>query len=167
MDRTEPVLARQGPRTFWNAVGFTFRKFEMARILIIEDNVMNMKHVVMLLKTAGHTTLSAGDAETGLVLARTDKPDLILMDIQLPGMNGLEATALLKADPVTAAIPIIILTATLGKSDEEKARAAGSDAYIVKPFRRDELDVTIAELLQASIESLLLKGGLPPAAAND
>jgi len=166
MDHTEPVLACQGPRTFWNAVALTFRMFAVARILVVEDNVMNMKHVVMLLKNAGHTALSAGDAETGLVLARSEKPDLILMDIQLPGMNGLEATALLKADPATAAIPIVILTATLAKSDEEKARAAGGDAYIVKPFRRDQLDVTITELLQASIEALLLKGG-PPAAASD
>ena len=120
---------------------------------------MNMKHVIMLLRNAGHTTLSAADAETGLILARTARPDLILMDIVLPGMDGLAATALLKADPVTAAIPIIILTASLTKDDEEKARAAGCDTYIVKPFLRQELDLTIADLLRASIDALLLKGG--------
>ena len=129
----------------------------MARILVIEDNTMNMKHVVMLLKHAGHVTLSAGDAETGLILARTGKPDLILMDILLPGMDGLAAAALLKADPATAAIPIIALTASLTQDDESKARAAGCDAYIAKPFHREELDVAITELLQASIEAALLK----------
>jgi two-component system cell cycle response regulator DivK len=133
----------------------------MAKILVIEDNVMNMKHVIMLLHNAGHTTLGAGDAEAGMLLARTGKPDLILMDFQLPGMNGIAATALLKADPVTAAIPVLMLTATLAKNDEDKARAAGCDAYMVKPFLRQELDVTIAELLQASIEDLLLKAGPP------
>ena len=133
----------------------------MAKILVVEDNVLNMKHVLMLLEHAGHTTLSAGDAEAGLTLARTGKPDLILMDIQLPGMDGLAATALLKADPATAAIPVIILTATLTREDEDKAKAAGGDAYFVKPYSRRELDMTIADLLQASIESLLLKAAPP------
>jgi two-component system, cell cycle response regulator DivK len=165
MDRTEPSLGPSGPPDFleYSCIAFPeARKELMARILVIEDNVMNMKHVIMLLQNAGHTTLSATDAEAGLMLARTEKPDLILMDILLPGMDGLAATALLKADPATAAIPVIILTATLTKDDEGKARAAGSDAYIVKPFRRQELDVAITELLQASIEDLLLKSG-PPA----
>ena len=83
----------------------------MARILIIEDNPANMKLASMLLHTAGHTVLRAEDAETGLTLARADHPDVILMDVQLPGMDGLAATALLKKDPATAAIPIIALTA--------------------------------------------------------
>jgi two-component system cell cycle response regulator DivK len=121
----------------------------MARILIIEDNPANMKLASLLLLNAGHTALCAVDAETGLTLARAERPDLILMDIQLPGMDGLAATALLKNDPNTAAIPIIALTAMAMKEDREKTRAAGCDAYIAKPLRYQEL--------YAAIDGLLLK----------
>jgi two-component system cell cycle response regulator DivK len=121
----------------------------MATILIIEDNAANMKLASLLLANAGHTALCAGDAETGLMLARDERPDLILMDVQLPGMDGLAATALLKKDPATAAIPIIALTAMAMKEDREKTRAAGCDAYIAKPLRYQEL--------YAAIDSLLIK----------
>ncbi len=119
----------------------------MARILIIEDNAANMKLASLLLENAGHIALCAVDAETGLMLAHADRPDLILMDIQLPGMDGLAATALLKQDPVTAAIPIIALTAMAMKEDREKTRAAGCDAYIAKPLRYQELYAAIDSLL--------------------
>jgi two-component system, cell cycle response regulator DivK len=119
----------------------------MARILIIEDNQANMKLASLLLHNAGHTVLGASDAETGLTMARADQPDLILMDIQLPGMDGLAATALLKQDPATASIPIIALTAMAMKEDQEKTRAAGCDAYIAKPLRYQELYVAIDALL--------------------
>ena len=119
----------------------------MARILIIEDNPANMKLASLLLLNAGHTVLCAIDAETGLTLARADQPDLILMDIQLPGMDGLAATALLKKDATTAAIPIIALTAMAMKEDQEKTRAAGCDAYIAKPLRYQELYEVIDALL--------------------
>ena len=119
----------------------------MARILIVEDNPANMKLASLLLLNAGHTTLCAIDAETGLTLARSERPDLILMDIQLPGMDGLAATALLKKDPATAAIPIIALTAMAMKEDREKTRAAGCDAYIAKPLRYQELYAAIDALL--------------------
>ncbi|MGZ3241118.1 MAG: response regulator [Burkholderiaceae bacterium] len=119
----------------------------MAKILIIEDNAANMKLTTLLLHNAQHTTLCAADAETGLTLARTDHPDLILMDIQLPGMDGLTATALLKQDPATAAIPVIALTAMAMKSDQEKTRVAGCDAYIAKPLRYKELLAAIDTLL--------------------
>ena len=122
----------------------------MARILIIEDNHANMKLASLLLHNAGHTTLCAADAESGLTLARENKPDLILMDIQLPGMDGLAATALLKQDPSTAAIPIIALTAMAMKEDREKTRAAGCDAYIAKPLRYQELYAAIDALLTRS-----------------
>jgi two-component system, cell cycle response regulator DivK len=89
----------------------------MARILIVEDNPTNMKLASLLLRNADHTVLCAGDAETGLTLARTECPDLILMDIQLPGMDGLAATALLKKDPAAASIPVIALTAMAMKED--------------------------------------------------
>ena len=122
----------------------------MARILVVEDNPANMKLVSLLLLKAGHTVQSAVDAETGLTLARADQPDLILMDIQLPGMDGLAATALLKRDPATAGIPIIALTAMAMKDDQAKTRAAGCDAYIAKPLRYQEL--------YAAIDALLARG---------
>ncbi len=119
----------------------------MAKILIIEDNRANMKLATLLMSKAGHTAACAVDAETGLTLARADRPDLILMDIQLPGMDGLAATRLLKNDPATAAIPIIALTSMAMKDDQAKTRAAGCDAYIAKPLRYRELYAAIDALL--------------------
>ena len=119
----------------------------MARILIIEDNPANMKLACLLLRHAGHSVLCAVDAETGLTLARTDQPELILMDIQLPGMDGLAATALLKQDPLSAAIPVIALTALAMKDDQDRIRAAGCDAYIAKPLQYRQLHATIDTLL--------------------
>ena len=116
-------------------------------ILIVEDNPANMKLAVFLLESAGHTVLSATDAEAGLTLARDEQPDLILMDIQLPGMDGLEATALLKQDEATRAIPVIALTALAMKGDEERIRAAGCDGYIAKPMRYQEFLATVAAQL--------------------
>lgn len=122
----------------------------MARILVVEDNPANMKLAAMLLENAGHTPLFAVDGETGVAMARgTDRPDLILMDIQLPGMDGLAATALLKQDPDTAGIPIIALTAMAMKADEERSKLAGCDAYIAKPLRYQELYSAIDLLLAA------------------
>lgn len=122
----------------------------MARILIIEDNPANLKLACLLLRNVSHDVLCAVDAETGLTLARAEQPDLILMDIQLPGMDGLAATALLKKDPATAQIPVIALTAMAMKADQEKSQIAGCDAYIAKPLRYQEL--------YAAIDTLLAKG---------
>ena len=119
----------------------------MAKILIVEDNPANMKLAIFLLESAGHATLSARDAEAGLTLARDEQPNLILMDIQLPGMDGLEATALLKRDDATRAIPVIALTALAMKGDEERIRAAGCDGYIAKPMRYQEFLATVAAQL--------------------
>lgn len=119
----------------------------MHTILIIEDNPANMKLATMLLNNAGHRVLCAVDAESGLTLAREARPDLVLMDMQLPGMDGLAATALLKKDPATAAIPVIALTALAMKEDREKTRAAGCDAYIAKPLRYQALYDAINALL--------------------
>ena len=121
----------------------------MARILIIEDNEANMKLACLLLANEGHVALCAGDAEIGLTLARAEHPDLILMDIQLPGMDGLEATALLKRDAATRDIPVIALTALAMKGDEERIRAAGCDGYIAKPMAYKAFLATIAEHLAA------------------
>ena len=119
----------------------------MAKILIIEDNRTNMKLATLLVRNAGHTVLCAVDAETGLTQARADRPDLILMDIQLPGMDGLAATTLLKQDPATASIPVIALTAMAMREDEEKTKIAGCDAYISKPLRYQELYAAMDALL--------------------
>jgi two-component system, cell cycle response regulator DivK len=119
----------------------------MGKVLVVEDNPANMTLATFLLKSAGHTVLSATDAESGLTLARSEQPDLILMDIQLPGMDGLQATALLKADDATRAIPVIALTALAMKGDEERIRAAGCDGYIAKPLAYREFLATISILL--------------------
>ncbi len=121
----------------------------MARVLVVEDNTANMKLTSLLLRSAGHTVLSAVDAEIGLTLARNELPDLILMDLQLPGMDGLAATALLKQDPLTAAIPIIALTAMAMSVDRERSGAAGCDEFITKPLNYQEL--------LSAVERLLLK----------
>jgi two-component system cell cycle response regulator DivK len=119
----------------------------MATVLIIEDNAANMTLAAFLVESAGHTVIGAADAETGLALAHDEHPNLILMDIQLPGMDGLEATTLLKHDQATSTIPVIALTALAMKGDEERIRAAGCDAYIAKPMRCQDLLAAIASQL--------------------
>jgi two-component system cell cycle response regulator DivK len=120
----------------------------MARVLLVEDNPANMTLAVFLLQSVGHTVLTARDAEAGLALAREEQPDLILMDIQLPGMDGLEATALLKREDTTRAIPVVALTALAMMGDEARIRAAGCDGYIAKPLAyKDFLAVISAHLV--------------------
>src|SRR3954462_12555399 len=104
----------------------------MPRAPEVEKNPANRPLPRSLLESAGHVVSKAIDAEAGLTMARDEQPDIILMDIQLPGMDGLQATALLKADPVTKSIPVIALTALAMKGDEERIRAAGCDGYIAK-----------------------------------
>ena len=116
----------------------------MATILVVEDNPANMKLAVFLLQSAGHIVLAATSAEVGLTLARAEKPHLILMDIQLPGMDGLAAIAQLRQDDATRAIPVIALTALAMKGDEERIRAAGFDGYIAKPINYQEFLATVA-----------------------
>jgi two-component system cell cycle response regulator DivK len=116
----------------------------MTTVLIIEDNRANMTLATFLLESAGHKVLSATDAEAGLALARAELPDLILMDIQLPGMDGLEATTLLKQDVATRTIPVIALTALAMKGDEARILAAGCDGYIAKPIRYQEFLAAVA-----------------------
>ena len=119
----------------------------MAKILIVEDNPSNMTLAKFLLESASHTVLCATDAEAGLMLAREQCPDLILMDIQLPGMDGLEAIQQLKREDVTRDIPVVALTALAMKGDEERIRAAGADGYIAKPLRYKEFLATVASTL--------------------
>jgi two-component system cell cycle response regulator DivK len=116
----------------------------MATILVVEDNATNMKLSTFLLESADYTVIAATNAETGLTLAREEQPDLVLMDIQLPGMDGLEATGLLKGADATRAIPVLALTALAMKGDEERIRAAGCDGYIAKPMRYLEFLAAVA-----------------------
>jgi two-component system, cell cycle response regulator DivK len=116
-------------------------------VLVVEDNTANMRLAVFLLQSAGHTVLTATDAEAGLTQAREARPDLILMDIQLPGMDGLEATRLLKSDQATQTIPVIALTAFAMKGDEERIRVAGCDGYIAKPLAYRDFLAAIADRL--------------------
>ena len=115
----------------------------MLRILVIEDSPVNMALTVAILENAGHAVLQADHAQSGMQLARSERPDLILMDIQLPDLDGLAATRMLKSDPRTARVPVIALTAFAMKGDEDDTRAAGCDGYITKPVRYREF---LAEL---------------------
>lgn len=120
----------------------------MARILIIEDNPANMKLASFLMNGAGHEVLQATDAESGLEQIRAAMPELVLMDVQLPGMDGLAATRLIRADPVIAHIPVIALTSHAMKGDEEAILAAGCDSYLPKPFHHRELLELVSALLE-------------------
>jgi len=117
------------------------------KILIVEDNPTNMKLASNILAKAGYETLEATDAETGIQLVGNERPDLILMDIQLPGMDGLTATRLLKGNQNTRDIKIIALTAFAMKGDEEKMLSAGCDGYIAKPIRYKEFLKTVETFL--------------------
>ena len=105
----------------------------MSLILIVEDNEKNMKLVRDVLQVKGYETLEAGTGEDGVRLARARTPDLILMDIQLPGMNGIEALKALRAEPATASIPVIAITASVMQQDRQQIVNAGFDGFIEKP----------------------------------
>jgi len=120
----------------------------MSLILIIEDNDKNLKLVRDVLQVKGYETLEAGTAEDGLVLARERSPDLILMDIQLPGMNGIDALKVLRADPATAAIPAIAVTASVMQQDRKSITEAGFDAYLSKPLDLKEFLATVRRVLE-------------------
>ena len=106
----------------------------MSTILIVEDNPKNLKLVRDLLQAKGYATLEAASAETGLELARAHLPALILMDIRLPGMGGIDALRELRADPATAGIPVIAITASVMQHNRREIEAAGFDGFIEKPI---------------------------------
>jgi two-component system cell cycle response regulator DivK len=116
-------------------------------ILVVEDNPRNLKLVRDVLEHAGYRTLEAGTAERGLELAREQRPGLVLMDVQLPGMDGVEALGRLRAEPETAGIPVLALTAFAMKDDRERFLAAGFDGYLEKPLDIRELPRAVAALL--------------------
>jgi len=124
-----------------------------ASVLVIEDTPANMKLATMLLRREGYQVLQAEDARLGLDLARAHVPNLILMDIQLPGMDGLDATRQLKSDPATRAIPVLVLTAFAMKGDEDRIRAAGCDGYISKPLQYQAFLDEVRRLLQRHLDA--------------
>ena len=122
----------------------------MATILIIEDSPDNREITELILAGAGYTVISASDAVRGLYLAARDQPDLILMDLALPRLDGWEATRRLKAYPLTRRIPVVAVTAHVRHDDVVRAQAAGCVAVITKPFEIDTLLSTIAGVLAQS-----------------
>jgi two-component system cell cycle response regulator DivK len=120
------------------------------RILYIEDNPQNMRLVRKFLAMAGYEMLEAVNGLAGLKVAASEAPDLILMDVNLPDIDGLEATARLKAQPNLAHIPVIALTANAMHGDKERCLASGCDGYIPKPVTKSELLNTVASLLPRS-----------------
>ena len=115
-------------------------------ILIVEDNEKNMKLARDVLQARGYATLEATTGEDGVRLALEHCPDLVLMDIQLPGINGIDAFRQLRADPATAAIPIVALTASVTPTDRTQITQAGFDAFLGKPINLKEFLATVARL---------------------
>ena len=116
-------------------------------ILYVEDNEFNRKIVRQLLARTSYRLVEAVDGEAGVAAALASPPDLVLMDVQLPKMSGLEATRQLRADPRTAALPIIVITSFALSGDREKASAAGADSYLAKPYSPRELLALVHQYL--------------------
>jgi two-component system cell cycle response regulator DivK len=117
------------------------------RILVVEDHEDNRQILRDLLASAGYEMIEAGNGEDGVAAAAAERPDLILMDIQLPILDGYEATRQIKANPALNAIPIIVVTSYALSGDEEKARTAGCDAYVAKPYSPRQLLARIRDFL--------------------
>lgn len=120
----------------------------MSLILIVEDNEKNLKLVRDVLRVKGYATIEAPNAEDGIALANEHKPDLILMDIQLPGMNGIDALRVLRADPATEGIPVIAVTASVMQQDRNLITDAGFDGYVGKPINLKEFLDAVRTMLE-------------------
>jgi len=116
-------------------------------ILYVEDNELNRKIVRDLLRRTSYRLLEAPDGEAGMTAAREQRPDLILMDLQLPKLSGIEATRALRAEPATATTPIIAITSFALSGDEQRAKDAGASAYLAKPFSPFDLLTMIRKLV--------------------
>jgi two-component system cell cycle response regulator DivK len=117
-------------------------------VLIVEDNEKNMKLVRDILQVKGYRTLEAGTAEQGLALAAEHRPDLILMDIQLPDLDGVAALKRLRSEPATASIPAVALTAFAMKEDQERFMTAGFDGYVMKPINVREFPEQVRQFCE-------------------
>ena len=120
----------------------------MSTILIVEDNEKNMKLARDVLQAKGYKTLEATSGEDGVKLARQHVPDLVLMDIQLPGINGIEAFKQIRADAKTARVPVVALTASVTPTDRSAINAAGFDAFVSKPINLKEFLDTVKRLVE-------------------
>ena len=118
----------------------------MKKVLIVEDNDKNMKLARDVLQNKGYKTLEAVTGEEGVKLAKDNIPDLVLMDIQLPGINGIEAFKQIRADANTAKVPVVALTASVTPTDRSAITAAGFDAFISKPINLKEFLETVKRL---------------------
>ena len=121
----------------------------MRTVLIVEDNEKNMKLARDVLQSKGYATLEAVTGEEGVRVARERRPDLVLMDIQLPGMNGIEALGELRADPATAAIPVVAFTASVTPTDRSHINQAGFDGFLSKPINLKEFLETVKRVLES------------------
>ena len=122
----------------------------MARILIVDDSPTEMFKLTGMLEKHGHQVLQAGNGADGVALARQEKPDLVLMDIVMPGLNGFQATRQLTKDPETQGIPVIVVTTKDQETDMLWASRQGAKGYLTKPVDEDALTDKIKELLPAS-----------------
>jgi two-component system, cell cycle response regulator DivK len=122
----------------------------MSTVLIVEDNDKNMKLARDVLQNKGYKTLEAVTGEEGVKLAKEKIPDLVLMDIQLPGINGIEAFKQLRADAKTARIPVVALTASVTPTDRSAITAAGFDAFVSKPINLKEFVETVRRLVDGA-----------------
>ena len=122
----------------------------MSTVLIIEDNDKNMKLARDVLQAKGYKTLEAVTGEEGVKLAKENKPDLVLMDIQLPGISGIEAFKQIRANAATRAIPVIALTASVTPTDRTAISAAGFDAFLGKPINLKEFVETVKRLVESA-----------------
>ena|SRR5204862_830944 len=122
----------------------------MSTVLIVEDNEKNMKLARDVLQAKGYTTLEAVTGEEGVRLAKDRIPDLVLMDIQLPGINGIDAFKQIRGDPKTARIPVVALTASVTPTDRSAITAAGFDAFVGKPINLREFLETVKRLVDGA-----------------
>ena len=120
------------------------------RILIVEDNPLNLELVRDILTAEGYQVLEAVDGPAGVALASSETPELILMDLQLPGLDGLQATAQIRSDPRLRDVPIVAVTAHAMKGDDDRARAAGCDGFISKPIQVREFVAAVDRYLSGS-----------------
>ena len=121
---------------------------ENLKILVVEDNPLNMKLINVILSREGIEVLTAENAEEGLEICKTSQPDLVLMDIQLPGIDGLEATRIIKNNKQLNHMPVVALTAHAMEGDEEKAYEVGFDGYITKPIDTDTFIESVLSYLK-------------------
>jgi two-component system, cell cycle response regulator DivK len=120
----------------------------MSTVLIVEDNEKNMKLARDVLQAKGYATLEAVTGEEGVRLAKEGKPDLVLMDIQLPGINGIEALRQIRMEPAMAKVPVVAFTASVTPTDRSQIQAAGFDGFLSKPINLKEFIALVESLVQ-------------------